>query len=221
MDGPPWGNAADRTTSVPVRQARFTTCERAPRHFRAILVLDEPTSSLTAGETVTLLSNHQRSAQSGREHHLHLPSAGVNLGGGRPRGRPSATAAMPVNCPRGQIGHEAMVRLMIGRDLRNFFVSGSGTRRPARLQWKKACTQFWPARSVSFDAAGAEILGFAGLVGAGRSELAESIFGVRPLIGGEVWLDGHRLTIRHCRDAIAAGICLVPRIGVEPDWSPP
>ena len=50
----------------------------------------------------------------------------------------------------------------------------------------------------------------AGLVGAGRTELAEALFGVRPLTGGEVLLDGEPVRVRHPRDAIAAGLLLVP-----------
>ena len=63
-------------------------------------------------------------------------------------------------------------------------------------------------RFISFDAAGGEILGFAGLVGAGRSELAESIFGAAPVLSGEVILDGKPLKIRSSRNAIRAGILL-------------
>jgi ribose transport system ATP-binding protein len=99
---------------------------------------------------------------------------------------------------------------MIGRDLKSFYLPGTANQHAARLQVKNLRTSAWPGQSVSFDAAGGEILCFAGLVGAGRSELAESIFGVRPLLAGEVSLDGSPLTIRHCRDAIAAGIYLVP-----------
>jgi ribose transport system ATP-binding protein len=112
--------------------------------------------------------------------------------------------------PRDQITHENMVRLMIGRDLRSFYVSPSGTNHSPRFQANNIRTAAWSGRSVGFDAAGGEILGFAGLVGAGRSELAETIFGVRPMLEGQVTLDGSRLHIRHAHDAIGAGIFLVP-----------
>ena len=66
-----------------------------------------------------------------------------------------------------------------------------------RLQVEGFRPRLAQAGSISFDAAGGEILGFAGLVGAGRSELAESIFGVAPILAGEIVLDGKRLNIRH------------------------
>jgi len=80
-----------------------------------------------------------------------------------------------------------------------------------------------PRHAVSFSVAAGEILGFAGLVGAGRSELAQAIFGVEPILQGQVLLDGKPLEIRSPRDAIAAGIYLVPedrrRTGVLTEMS--
>src|SRR6185437_6239102 len=55
-----------------------------------------------------------------------------------------------------------------------------------------------------------EIIGMAGLVGAGRTELAEALFGLRPLVSGEVRLDGQAVSIRSPGDAITAGLLLAP-----------
>jgi ribose transport system ATP-binding protein len=71
-------------------------------------------------------------------------------------------------------------------------------------------TQANPGHRVDFDLAAGEILGFAGLVGAGRSEVAQALFGVDPPLGGEVTLDGKPLRMRSARDAITAGLYLVP-----------
>lgn len=195
--------------TLSLAQQQLVEIAKALSQNARILVLDEPTSSLTAGETARLLAavkdlRHQGVSIIYISHRLgeisHVADRVVALRDGRNAGE----------LPRDQITHENMVRLMIGRDLRNFYVPGAGRRQDARLQVKNARTTAWPARSVSFEAAGGEILGFAGLVGAGRSELAESVFGVRPLVEGRVLLDGVPLRIRHCRDAIAAGIYLVP-----------
>ncbi|HEX4052701.1 MAG TPA: sugar ABC transporter ATP-binding protein [Tepidisphaeraceae bacterium] len=195
--------------TLSLAQQQLVEIARALSQNARILVLDEPTSSLTAAETARLLATVKELRNQGVSviyisHRLgeisQVADRVVALRDGRNAGE----------LPRDQITHENMVRLMIGRDLRSFYVPGSGARQAERLQVKNARTVVWPARSVSFDAAGGEILGFAGLVGAGRSELAESVFGVRPLIEGQVLLDGIPLKIRHCRDAIAAGIFLVP-----------
>ena len=67
-----------------------------------------------------------------------------------------------------------------------------------------------PASPVSLELRAGEILGMAGLVGAGRTELSEAVFGVRQLVAGEVKLNGTPLRIRKPADAIGAGIFLVP-----------
>jgi len=68
----------------------------------------------------------------------------------------------------------------------------------------------YPNHTVSFDAAKGEILGFAGLVGAGRSEMAKAVVGLDPASTGEVWLGSEPIRIRKSRDAIDRGIYLVP-----------
>jgi ribose transport system ATP-binding protein len=190
-------------------QQQLVEIAKALSQNARILVLDEPTSSLTATETAKLLATVKDLRDQGVSiiyisHRLgeisQVADRVVALRDGRNAG----------GLPREQIAHENMVRLMIGRDLKSFYVPGGGQGRAERLRVKDFRTSAWPSRTVSFDAAGGEILGFAGLVGAGRSELAESIFGVRPALGGRVMLDGMPLTIGHCRDAIAAGIYLVP-----------
>jgi ABC-type sugar transport system ATPase subunit len=65
-------------------------------------------------------------------------------------------------------------------------------------------------RGVSFDLRYGEILGLAGLVGAGRTELARALFGIDPLDEGEVAVDGQPVRLRHPADARAAGLALVP-----------
>ena len=68
----------------------------------------------------------------------------------------------------------------------------------------------YPHKKVSFDATRGEILGFAGLVGAGRSEIAKAMVGLDPIGHCEVSLGGKTLRIEKPRDAIDAGIYLVP-----------
>jgi ribose transport system ATP-binding protein len=187
-----------------------------------ILVLDEPTSSLTSSETDRLLATVLDLRGQGVSviYISHrLPEIGriadrvVVLRDGKNAGE----------LEHKQISHENMVRLMIGRDLRNFYVPGTGTPHPARLRLKNMRTAERPEKSVNLEAAGGEILGIAGLVGSGRSELLEAVFGVRPRVSGEIFLDGKPLHIRSPRDAIRAGIYLAPedrrRCGLITDMS--
>ena len=65
-------------------------------------------------------------------------------------------------------------------------------------------------RNISFTLDPGEILGLAGLMGSGRTELVRALFGINKITNGEVRVRGRRVTIRHPDDAIAAGICLIP-----------
>ena len=71
-------------------------------------------------------------------------------------------------------------------------------------------TSRYPGVEVSLAVHRGEVLGIAGLIGAGRSELAEAVCGVAPRLAGRVLLDGQPLAIGSPRDAIRHGICLVP-----------
>ncbi|HSV13193.1 MAG TPA: sugar ABC transporter ATP-binding protein [Tepidisphaeraceae bacterium] len=195
--------------SLSIAQQQMVEIAKALSQNARILILDEPTSSLTAAETEKLLQTVRDLRAEGVSvlyisHRLgeirQIADRVVALRDGKNAGGLS----------RDQITHDNMVRLMIGRDVKNFYVQPSSTARQGRLSVRNVRTAAKPAHAVSFDAAGGEILGFAGLVGAGRSELMQAIFGVDPMLQGEVLLDGQPLRVGRPRDAINAGIYLVP-----------
>jgi ribose transport system ATP-binding protein len=104
----------------------------------------------------------------------------------------------------------AMIRLMIGRDLKSLYVPPARPRDRVVLALDHVQTRTHPQRPVSLDLHGGEILGLAGLVGSGRTELARAVFGVDTLLGGTLRLMGEEIVIRSPRDAIGRGIYLVP-----------
>jgi ribose transport system ATP-binding protein len=89
-------------------------------------------------------------------------------------------------------------------------VGGDSTRAASGLQIDGVRTTRYPRVEVALTVRRGEVLGIAGLVGAGRSELAETICGMVPRVGGRLVLDGRALTITSPRDAIRHGLCLVP-----------
>jgi ribose transport system ATP-binding protein len=78
------------------------------------------------------------------------------------------------------------------------------------LEIERLHTSRYPGAEVSLSVYRGEVLGIAGLIGAGRSELAEAICGIAPRLSGRVLVDGQPLAIGSPRDAIRHGICLVP-----------
>jgi len=172
--------------------------------------MDEPTSSLTLTETERLIEVVKELRAQGVSviyisHRLgevkELADRVVALRDGKNAGE----------LRRGEVTHERMVRMMVGRDLASFYAHDEdGAKKPARFVVRDLRTGRYPQHAVSFEIGAGEILGFAGLVGAGRSEVAQAIFGVEPPAGGEVALDGATLKISSPHDAIRHGIYLVP-----------
>jgi ribose transport system ATP-binding protein len=99
-----------------------------------------------------------------------------------------------------------LVRLMVGRELDSYFPE-RGTKEDlgdVRLSAKGLTTPL--LRDVSFDVRAGEIVGLAGLVGSGRTEVARAIFGADPIESGSVEIDGKARKFRHPRQAIRAGL---------------
>ena len=193
-----------------IAQQQLVEIAKALSQQARILIMDEPTSSLTLSETERLMAVVKDLRSQGVSviyisHRLgevrELADRVVALRDGRNAGQ----------LTREEITHDRMVRMMVGRDLESFYAHAEdGAAKPARFAVRNLRTRRYPGHAVSFEVGEGEILGFAGLVGAGRSEVAQAIFGVEPPAGGEVSLDGETLKIRSPHDAIRHGIYLVP-----------
>ncbi|MDB5297200.1 MAG: D-xylose transporter ATP-binding protein [Phycisphaerales bacterium] len=185
-----------------------------------VIIMDEPTSSLTAGESEHLfrIINQLRADGIGvvyishrMEEVLMLADRITVLRDGKYVG----------DLTRAEATHEKIVAMMVGRELSSHYFppkpaagSGAATGDAAAvpqpvLEVRDLLVRGAPA-GVSFSAAPGEILGFAGLVGAGRTELMEAVFGVTPALGGTMLLNGQPYLPRTSRDGIAAGVYLAP-----------
>ncbi|HEY9284190.1 MAG TPA: sugar ABC transporter ATP-binding protein, partial [Pyrinomonadaceae bacterium] len=174
-----------------------------------LLIMDEPTSSLTLTETERLMGVVRDLRSQGVSviyisHRLgevrELADRVVTLRDGKNAG----------TLARDEITHDRMVRMMVGRDINSFYARGEQGEGEARFGVRSLRTRRYPQHAVTFDVRRGEIFGCAGLVGAGRSELAHAIFGVEPAVGGTITLGGEEVTVRSPRDAIRRGIYLVP-----------
>jgi ribose transport system ATP-binding protein len=111
---------------------------------------------------------------------------------------------------REEITHDRLVSLMVGRNLENFYRHPEGAAEDGFFEVERLQTNRYPQQAVSFSVGKGEILGLAGLVGAGRTEVAEALFGVNGLGESKVRLDQKPLRVRSTRDAINHGVYLVP-----------
>jgi ribose transport system ATP-binding protein len=196
---------------LPIGQQQLVEIARALAQSVRIIIMDEPTSSLSQKETETLFGVITQLKHAGVtvlyiSHRLAEVQAVADrvtvLRDGRNAG----------DLSREQISHAAIVRLMVGRDLTQFDARRQENvgDKPVRLEVRGIRYAGGPATPVSFAVRAGEIVGMAGLVGAGRTELAEALFGLRPLVAGDVLLDGRRVAIRSPRSAIRRGLLLAP-----------
>ena len=174
-----------------------------------LVIMDEPTSSLTLTETDRLMRVIAGLKADGVgiifiTHRLNevtlCADRAVVLRDGRVVG----------GLTRAELAPAAMIRLMIGRDLKSLYVPPAVPPGDSVLEIVEAVTDAYPDRAVSLSVRRGEILGLAGLVGSGRTELARAIFGVDRLRGGAIKLNGEPIRIATPRTAIELGIYLIP-----------
>ncbi|MFB2580804.1 sugar ABC transporter ATP-binding protein [Herbiconiux sp. P15] len=108
----------------------------------------------------------------------------------------------------GETDHEELVRMMVGRDLDKFFHRDPAPLGETVLELQGVGNQFVDGIDLSVRAG--EVVGIAGLVGAGRSELMKTIAGDYPIVSGQILISGRRETIRQPSDSIRAGIGFAP-----------
>lgn len=111
---------------------------------------------------------------------------------------------------RATLDEAALVRQMIGRELGEYYPQHAGTPPGEERLRVERLTSPGRFADVSFRVHAGEVVGLAGLVGAGRSEVAQAIFGLDPRARGEVHVRGRRVDIRTPRDAMRHGIGFVP-----------
>jgi ribose transport system ATP-binding protein len=187
-----------------------------------LIIMDEPTSSLTATETDRLLGVIQSLKESGVSvifisHRLleveRCADRVVVLRDGK----------RVAELGRGEINPDNMIRLMIGRDLKTLYRPPKTKPGVTVLELDGVRTTHRPGATVDLSVRTGEIVGLAGLVGSGRTELACTIFGLDAPKGGTIRVNGVPVAIRSPKDAIARGIYLIPedrkRSGLILDFS--
>lgn len=174
-----------------------------------IIVFDEPTSSLSQHEAEKLYDLIGRLRANGvtsiyvshRMEEIFRLCDTVTV---MRDGRHVATRAVS------DLNPADLVQMMIGRRLEDYFpahVTGAPGEELLRVEGLSSPGRF---RDISFSARSGEVVGFAGLVGAGRSEVAQALFGLDAEATGRVWVQGRAVKLHSPADAMRAGIGLVP-----------
>jgi ribose transport system ATP-binding protein len=199
----------DLVSGLSLAQRQLLEIVKALSLNARVVILDEPTSSLTSAETDRLMRVIGELKSDGVSiifitHRLNEVEQCAD------RVVVLRDGSVVGELDRAHIGRDAMIRLMIGRDLKSLYIPPRAPPGGAALEVSGLRTLAHPAHAVSLTLRAGEILGMAGLIGAGRTELARALFGVDASLGGEIRLNGVAVSIRSAKDAIAHGIYLAP-----------
>jgi rhamnose transport system ATP-binding protein len=200
-------DAEVRALSMPEQQLVEIAC--ALGAGARIVIMDEPTASLTQKEQHLLFAVVHELRKSGvgviyishrLEEIFDLADRVTVLRDGESVG----------THPVGAMNEASLIRLMVGREVAQIYPPSESAAGEVVLALRGVGCAASGVRDVSFEVRAGEILGLAGLVGAGRTELARVLFGLTPADSGEISLNGQRLALHSPQDAVAHGIAYVP-----------
>ena len=174
-----------------------------------VLIMDEPTSSLSTKETLRLFEVVKDLRKKG----VSVVYISHRLGEVRELADHTTVLRDGENAgelTKDEITHDNLVRLMVGRDLSQFYARNPSKPGMVLFEAKDLVSPAWPDHKLNFSIRKGEIVGVAGLVGAGRTEMLQVLFGVDPAVSGKMKMENKELRLNSPDDAISAGIALVP-----------
>lgn len=201
-------DASRLVADLNIAQRQMVEIARAISFNSKILVMDEPTSSLTEKEVEFLFKTIES---------LKAKGVGIVYISHRMAELFRITDRITVMRDGQYIGTrvtketnvDELISMMVGRELTDYYHRTFHELGEVALEVKNL-TRNGVFKDVSFNLRKGEILGFSGLVGAGRSEIMKAIFGLDPIDSGEIYIEGKKVEIKSPRDAMNLGIALVP-----------
>ena len=188
-------------------QRQIVEIARAIKSDVKVLALDEPTSSLSEEDSAQLFDivEQFRSQGVGIIYVSHRLAEIIKLADRIAVLRDGKLIAVKNSQ---ETNEEELVNLMVGRDLGERFSHETHTQTEVIFKAQELCSD--KIQDISFEVRRGEVVGFAGLIGAGRSDVAKAIFGEDRLTSGKLFLEGKEITIKNSGEAIRAGIGFSP-----------
>ena len=202
-------NLTQPMKKMSVSQRQMCEIAKAISYHSKVIVLDEPTSSLTAPEVAKLFKMMRQLKEQGISliyisHKMDeifeiCDEISVLRDGNLVMTKSTEDTDM-----------NELITAMVGRSLENRFPEVDNTPGDVVLSVQHLSTKFEPyLKDVSFDVRKGEIFGLYGLVGAGRTELMETIFGVRTRAAGRVYFNNHLMNFESAKDAMEHGFAMI------------
>ncbi len=200
--------AGDLAGSLSIAEQQMVEIARALHAKSEILVLDEPTTALSSRETERLfaLVRQLRAEGIALIYISHRMAEVYELADRVSVLRDGANAG---TLTRGELSAESLVRMMVGRDLSSFYTKQhdpEAVHGEAVLEVEGVTDGGRRVKPCSFTLRKGEVLGIAGLVGSGRTELARLIYGADERAGGSIRLDGSVVALRTPEESLEAGL---------------
>jgi rhamnose transport system ATP-binding protein len=201
-------NLKQKARSLSIAQQQMVEIARALSVNARILIMDEPTSSLTLNEVAELfrIVRHLREEGTGIVFISHRLEELFELAD---RVTVLRDGAYVDTLPMSGVTRDDLIRLMVGRTITNMFPKQDVQAGEVVLKVENL-TRSGVFQGISFELHKGEILGMAGLIGAGRTDVARAIFGVEPPDSGTIQLKGKQIRITSPQQAIALGLAYVP-----------
>ncbi|WP_298820182.1 ATP-binding cassette domain-containing protein [Chloroflexus sp.] len=211
-------NPATKVRDLGVGKQQLVEIAKVLSRNVKILILDEPTAALNEDDSENLLNLLRELRDHGVTCILisHKLKEVLSIADTVTVLRDGKTVCT-LDAHKGEVSEQALIRNMVGREITNIYPPRS--HRPgadpmlALRNWTVYAPELgrYILRDVNIEVRRGEIVGLAGLMGAGRTELALSMFGNAPgyRISGELWLKGKQRWFRHPQEAIAAGMAYV------------
>lgn len=200
-------NARAPMSTLSIGQQQMVEIARALRRNAKLIVLDEPTPPLTTGEIEVLFSLIRSLKDQGVtfvyiSHFLQEIFDICDYVTVMKDGR------AVTSCPVASIDITECIRAMVGRDVTLFPERAAYAEDDIALEVRGLNTE--RIHDVSFHVRKGEIVGLAGLTGAGRTEVAKAIYGLDPLLSGEVYVEGRKVNISQPQDALDSRVAYLP-----------
>jgi len=199
--------ATDNVASLSISQRQMVEIAKAISTNARVIIMDEPTSSLTIKEAEHLLQTMKELSQKGvtvifishrMDEVLKISDSITVMRDSRYIDTLDKNEATP----------EKVISLMVGRDLGDMeYIDRGYDGKEEILKVKNLRTK--KLNNINFTLKKGEILGFAGLVGSGRTEVARALFKIDPLISGEIFLNGEKVNVVNPKSAIQKGLGIV------------